>query len=207
MPPAPPKNPKPHESVACHGVPFGLPLDYSIPFPPGRFCGIIDRMKDTAKPAKTPETRLDPPAEVLIIDNDQSHAETVAESLERIGCRCQVAASGTKGAEAIRQAAFDVILTDLVMSDIDGFGILDLAKSEQPDAEVILITGHGTIPSAVEAMQRGAFNYLLKPIDIAQLRATTQRAAESAGCGARIWNCTAGWTRSLVSREWWATAR
>ncbi len=66
------------------------------------------------------------------------------------------------------------------MNDIDGFGILDLAKSEQPDAEVILITGHGTIPSAVSAMQRGAFNYLLKPIDIAQLRASTERAAEIA---------------------------
>lgn len=134
-------------------------------------------MKDTAK---TPETHLDPPAEVLIIDNDQDHAETVAESLERIGCRCQVAASGTRGAELIRQSPFDVIVTDLVMNDINGFGILDLAKSEQPDAEVILLTGHGTIPSAVEAMQRGAFNYLLKPIDIAQLRASTERAAESA---------------------------
>lgn len=137
-------------------------------------------MKETPKIAKPADTQLDPPAEVLIIDNDQDHAETVAEGLERIGCHCQVAASGPRGAEAIRQTPFDVIVTDLVMSDIDGFGILDLAKSEQPDAEVILITGHGTIPSAVTAMQRGAFNYLLKPIDIAQLRASTVRAAESA---------------------------
>ncbi|MCC6123992.1 MAG: sigma-54-dependent Fis family transcriptional regulator [Pirellulales bacterium] len=137
-------------------------------------------MKDAANLPKKPETHLDPPAEVLIIDNDRDHAETVAESLERIGCRCQVAASGRKGAEVIKETPFDVIVTDLVMSDVDGFGILDLAKSEQPDAEVILLTGHGTIPSAVEAMQRGAFNYLLKPIDIAQLRASTEKAAESA---------------------------
>jgi two-component system response regulator HydG len=136
-------------------------------------------MKDTSKTAKSPETRLEPPPEALIIDNDQDHAETVAESLKRIGCRCQVATSGNRGAEAIRQTPYDVIITDLVMNDIDGFGILDLAKSEQPDAEVILLTGHGTIPSAVEAMQRGAFNYLLKPIDIAQLRATVEKAAES----------------------------
>ncbi len=53
-------------------------------------------MKDTEKNPKTPETRLDPPAEVLIIDNDQSHAETVAESLERIGCHCRVATSGSR---------------------------------------------------------------------------------------------------------------
>jgi two-component system response regulator HydG len=137
-------------------------------------------MKDPAKSPKIAESRLDPPAEVLIIDNDESHAETVAESLERIGCRCQVATSGVQGAEIIKRTPFDVIFTDLVMSDIDGFGILDLAKSEQPDAEVILLTGHGTIPSAVAAMQHGAFNYLLKPIDIAQLRASTEKAAESA---------------------------
>jgi two-component system, NtrC family, response regulator HydG len=134
-------------------------------------------MKDTAK---NPENHLDPPAEVLIIDNDQSHAETVAEGLDRIGCRCRVATSGKEGSKIIRETPFDVIVTDLVMNDVDGFGILDLAKSEQPDAEVILLTGHGTIPSAVEAMQRGAFNYLLKPIDIGQLRASTEKAAESA---------------------------
>lgn len=134
-------------------------------------------MKDTAK---KPENHLDPPAEVLIIDNDQSHAETVAEGLERIGCRCRVATSGSEGSKIIRETPFDVIVTDLVMNDVDGFGILDLAKSEQPDAEVILLTGHGTIPSAVEAIQRGAFNYLLKPIDIGQLRASTEKAAESA---------------------------
>jgi two-component system response regulator HydG len=165
---------------ASNAVAVGSGLNDPPSFSATPFCGIIDRMKDTVKTAKTPETHLDPPAEVLIIDNDQDHAETVAESLERIGCRCQVAASGLRGAEIIKQSPFDVIVTDLVMNDIDGFGILDLAKSEQPDAEVILLTGHGTIPSAVEAMQRGAFNYLLKPIDIAQLRASTQRAAESA---------------------------
>ena len=53
-----------------------------------------------------------------------------------------------------------MIITDLVMNDIDGLGILARAKTDQPDTEVILLTGHGTIPSAVEAMQKGAFNYL-----------------------------------------------
>jgi two-component system response regulator HydG len=121
-----------------------------------------------------------PPAKVLIIDNDVSHAETVAESLERVGFHCRVARSGAEGAKMIEEAPFDVIITDLVMSDIDGLGILARAKDEQPDAEVIFMTGHGTVPSAVEAMRKGAFNYLLKPLDIAQLRASTERAAESA---------------------------
>ncbi|MBN2475386.1 MAG: sigma-54-dependent Fis family transcriptional regulator [Pirellulales bacterium] len=120
-----------------------------------------------------------PPIEVLIVDNDEAHAEVVAESLDRVGFQCRVATSGTQGAEIIGQTPFDVVITDLKMSDIDGLGILARTRSEQPDAEVILMTGHGTVPSAVEAMQRGAFNYLLKPLDINQLRAIAEKAGES----------------------------
>ncbi len=119
------------------------------------------------------------PSRVLIIDNDRAHAETVAEVLERAGFACTTAASGPEGARLIREKEFDVIITDLVMNDIDGLGILNLAKQEQPEAEVILITGHGTIQSAVTAMREGAFNYLLKPLDLAQLRAVTEKAAEN----------------------------
>jgi len=134
----------------------------------------------TASEPKEKNDVSGPPAEVLIVDNDRAHAEVVAESLERVGFHCRVATSGTEGEGLIEQTPFDVVITDLVMSDIDGLGILKRTKSEQPDAEVILMTGHGTIPSAVEAMQQGAFNYLLKPLDLGQLRAITERAAESA---------------------------
>jgi two-component system response regulator HydG len=120
-----------------------------------------------------------PLAEVLIIDNDEAHATAVAESLHRVGYACHVATSGAQGAREIADGEFDVIITDLVMNDIDGLGILRRAKQALPDAEVILITGHGTVPSAVSAMQQGAFNYLLKPLDLEQLRAVTERAAES----------------------------
>ncbi len=121
-----------------------------------------------------------PKANVLVVDNDQAHAQVVAESLERTGFDCQVAISGTLGAQMLQEQAYDVIVTDLVMNDIDGLELLIRAKQEQPDAEVILMTGHGSVPSAVEAMQQGAFNYLLKPLDIKQLRAVAEKAAESA---------------------------
>jgi two-component system response regulator HydG len=120
-----------------------------------------------------------PHAEVLIIDNDPSHAKTVAEAIERIGFTCRTAISGREGAQRISEREYDVIITDLMMNDIDGLGILARAKKEQPDAEVILITGYGSVPSAVAAMQQGAFNYLLKPLDLAQLRAVSEKAAES----------------------------
>jgi two-component system response regulator HydG len=126
------------------------------------------------------EQHADPSAiRVLIIDNDVSHAQAVAESLERVGYDCTVAASGTDGARQIEEQRFDVIITDLVMNDLDGLEILSRAKNDLPDAEVILVTGHGTIPSAVTAMQQGAFNYLLKPLDLKQLRAVVEKAADS----------------------------
>ncbi|HEX3870460.1 MAG TPA: sigma-54 dependent transcriptional regulator, partial [Pirellulales bacterium] len=130
------------------------------------------------KPA--PVEAVDPPIRVLIVDNDAAHAETVADSLSRVGYDCAVATSGAEGARRIEQDTFDIIITDLMMNDLDGLAILARAKNDLPEAEVILVTGHGTVPSAVTAMQQGAFNYLLKPLDLKQLRAVVERAAESA---------------------------
>ena len=131
-------------------------------------------------PDATDGNQQDPPVQVLIVDNDEAHAETVGESLQRVGCLCHVATSGTDGAKQLEEAAFDVVVTDLVMNDVDGLEILQRAKSEPYDPEVILMTGHGTVPSAVEAMRKGAFNYLLKPLDLNQLRASVDKAAEAA---------------------------
>jgi two-component system response regulator HydG len=124
-------------------------------------------------------TSAGPAAEVLIVDNEQPHAEAVAESLERVGFHCCIATSGREGAGLVEEREFDLIVTDLKMNDVDGLKILELAKSAQPDTEVILLTGHGSIPSAVEAMQKGAYNYLTKPLDMGQLRAIARRAVES----------------------------
>jgi two-component system response regulator HydG len=129
----------------------------------------------------SPSTELaEPPLRVLIVDNDEAHAQVVAESLERVGYECALANSGKAGVRRLDEEAFAIVITDLVMSDIDGLGILAHAKQAQPEAEVILVTGHGSVPSAVAAMQQGAFNYLLKPLDLAQLRTVVGKAAENA---------------------------
>ena len=120
------------------------------------------------------------PVRALIIDNDEAHAQVVAESLERVGYDCTVATSGAAGAAKIDSDVFDLVITDLMMNDVGGLEILEQARRELPEAEVILVTGHGTVPSAVQAIQKGAFNYLLKPLDLAQLRAVSERAVESA---------------------------
>jgi two-component system response regulator HydG len=118
------------------------------------------------------------PLRVLIIDDEQAHAEAVAESLERQDYECVVATTGSAGARKIEDEDWDVILTDLKMPDMDGLEIVRRAKQEQPDAEVVVITGHGDVKTAVEAMQRGAVNYLQKPVNLAELRAVVERAAE-----------------------------
>src|SRR4051795_9165977 len=120
----------------------------------------------------------DDPNRVLIIDDEQLHAEAVAESLERVGYDCAIATSGSAGAKKIEAEDFDLILTDLRMEDMDGLAILRLAKQQAPDTEVVVITGHGDVKTAVEAIKQGAANYLTKPFDIAELRAIVDRAAE-----------------------------
>lgn len=118
------------------------------------------------------------PIRILIVDDERFHAEAVAETLERVGYECQVAASGAAGAKRIEAEDWDVILTDLRMSDLDGLAVLRKAKQACPEAEVVVITGQGDVKSAVQAMTEGAFTYLTKPVEMAELRAIVARAAE-----------------------------
>src|SRR5688572_16392284 len=124
------------------------------------------------------DTSTAPAAErlkVLVIDDDANHAEVVAESLERVGYQCLVATSGAEGARSLERAEPDVVLTDLKMDGIDGLTIVRKAKQELPDAEVVVITGHGDVQTAAEAMLAGAANYLQKPVNLTELRAMVDR--------------------------------
>ena len=116
---------------------------------------------------------------MLIVDDESFHAETVAESLERVDYECVVATSGKSGARKIEEDEYDVILTDLKMADVDGLEILRKARQEQPETAVVVITGHGDVKTAVEAMKQGATNFLQKPVNLDELRATVDKAAEA----------------------------
>lgn len=118
------------------------------------------------------------PIRVLVVDDDETHAQTVADSLESQACDCTVASSGKNAIAAIEGEAFDVVITDLMMDEYDGIDILQRTKEELPQTEVILLTGHGSINSAVKAMQIGAYTYLTKPLDISELRAAVEKAAK-----------------------------
>ncbi len=116
---------------------------------------------------------------VLIVDNDRPHAEAVAESLTRFGYNCTVAGSGPAAAELIDKNHYDLVFTDLVMPEIDGMEILRRTKKALPESEVIVVTGHGTISTAVSAMQQGAYTYLEKGAGVAHLRTITDRVGEA----------------------------
>ncbi len=119
------------------------------------------------------------PVRVLLVDNDKDLARAMHEALDRIGLNCTMATSGPEGAKLLEQNTYDIVVTDLMMNDIDGMGILKLAKDTQPECEVILVTGHATVPRAVEAMRERAFNFLEKPITPKRLQAVVSKAAEA----------------------------
>ncbi len=116
---------------------------------------------------------------VLLVDNDPDHAQAMAESLERIGFQTTIATSGPEGARLVGERTFELVVTDLMMNEVDGMAILAAARQQQINCEVILVTGHATVPKAVEAMQQGAFNFLEKPITPKRLQAVAVKAAES----------------------------
>ncbi|HBV62494.1 MAG TPA: sigma-54-dependent Fis family transcriptional regulator [Rhodopirellula sp.] len=116
---------------------------------------------------------------LLVIDNEAAHARAMTESLEKVGYTCEVATSGPEAASLVERETYDIIITDMVMNDVDGMKILKLARERLPDCEVVMVTGHATVPVAVEAMQKGAFNFLEKPITPNRLRAIAEKAAEA----------------------------
>lgn len=134
----------------------------------------------TAKKGKTDDAPpLASSIRVVVIDNDKSHAQAMGETLERVGYDVDVATSGPEGAQLIEQNAYNVVITDLVMNEVDGDAILQLSKERLPDCEVVVVTGHASVPKAVTAMQNGAFNFLEKPLNTDRLRAVTEKAADA----------------------------
>src|SRR5690349_16894969 len=91
-----------------------------------------------------------PPIQVLVVDNDVAHAEAMADSLRSVGFECKVAGGGREAISRLETTPFEIVITDLKMPDVGGLEVLASSKELQPDAEVVLVTGHGTIESAVE---------------------------------------------------------
>ena len=116
---------------------------------------------------------------VLIVDDEPAIVESLSELLEGWGYETSVAMDGRAGLAALEEFRPSVVITDVYMPELDGFGLLREARELHTGVAVILLTGAGTIEMAVRAIQEeGAFHYFEKPIDFAKLRLVVERAVE-----------------------------
>ncbi|MGD0828928.1 MAG: response regulator, partial [Desulfobaccales bacterium] len=120
----------------------------------------------------------DAPTQILVIDDDKAMRDACYQILSRQGYQVELAAGARQGLTLLERSSFDAILLDLVMPDLDGLETLKKIKALDPEVEVIIITGYGTIQSAVETIKAGAFHFLSKPFVPNDLRNLVNRALE-----------------------------
>jgi len=116
--------------------------------------------------------------QILIIDDERSIRNTLQEILEYEKFKVDTAEDGFEGLEKVKSKDFDVILCDIKMPKMDGMEVLDNIMTLKPDATVVMITGHGTIENAVEAIKKGAYDFISKPLDLNRLLITIKNAID-----------------------------
>jgi DNA-binding NtrC family response regulator len=115
---------------------------------------------------------------VLIVDDEADSREALAELTQRWGYDVQTASDGTEALRRAIEGHPDVILTDLVMPNMDGLWLLRALRAELPECPVVLLTGRGTIQTAVQAIKEGAYDFIEKPLEVPRLRIVLERALE-----------------------------
>lgn len=117
-------------------------------------------------------------ARILVIDDERSIRNTLKEILEYEKFDVDVAEDGFEGLEKIENSHFDVVLCDIKMPKMDGIEVLGKIQEKDPDATVVMISGHGSIDTAVEAIKKGAFDFISKPLDLNRLLITIRNATD-----------------------------
>jgi two-component system nitrogen regulation response regulator NtrX len=115
---------------------------------------------------------------ILIIDDEKSIRKTLSEILTFEGYKLDEAADGEEGLRKFREKTYDVILCDIKMPKIDGLDFLQKAVEINPDVPIIMISGHGNIETAVEAVKKGAYDFIQKPPDLNRMLITIRNAME-----------------------------
>ena len=120
------------------------------------------------------------PIRILLVDDEERLAEALSKGLSTMGYSVTTCCSGETAINLLKNNSYNILVTDLVMPGMDGMHLLDAIKQTHPGLPVIILTGHGTIPGAVKAMQQGAFNYITKPYNLDEVDANLKKAAEHA---------------------------
>ena len=120
------------------------------------------------------------PDRILVVDDEEAIREIVASMLTSAGYACKQAASGMEALAVLTSGEeFELMLSDLMMADLDGIGLLERTKEKYPDMPVVMVTAVHDISVALTAIRNGAYDYLLKPFEREQLLATVSRALEN----------------------------
>ena len=114
-------------------------------------------------------------ADILFVDDDRAILEIVREYLAEIGYRVDVVDNGLTALERIKDKPYHIVFTDIKMPDIDGLELLSAIKEYRPETEVIIVTGHGSMESAIQAMKYGSYDYLQKPFKLNVLKIIIDR--------------------------------
>ena len=115
---------------------------------------------------------------IMVVDDEEAIREVVSTLLESQGFNCTVCANGRIAADAFRNDTFDLVLSDIVMPEMDGLKLLSEIRSQDPDVPVIMVTAMHDISIALEAIRAGAYDYILKPFEKDQLQLSVRRALE-----------------------------
>jgi PAS domain S-box-containing protein len=115
---------------------------------------------------------------ILVVDDEDNVLLTVSTILADRGYRVSTASGGQQAIELIRRDPFDLVLTDLSMKDCDGLEVLAAVREHQPETVAIMLTGYASLDSAIEAIRRGAYDYLTKPTNIEEMCQTIERGLE-----------------------------
>ena len=108
-------------------------------------------------------------AKVLLVDDEEDFIETLSQRLEMRGLNVSAATRGEDAVSLAEKQSFDAIVVDLAMPGMDGLETLKLIKENNPDAEIIMLSGQGTVKASTQAMKLGAEDFLEKPVDIKEL--------------------------------------
>ncbi len=117
-------------------------------------------------------------AHILVIDDERSIRNTLKEILEYEKFTVDLAEHGAEGLEKYRKGSYDIVLCDIKMPEMDGLEVLEKIFEEEGDAQVIMISGHGNIDNAVEAIKKGAYDFIEKPLDLNRLLITIRNALD-----------------------------
>jgi DNA-binding NtrC family response regulator len=115
---------------------------------------------------------------ILLVDDDERLRRAASKVLADEGYQVAAAASGAEGLEHLKQPGLALVVSDLRLPDLDGIALLKKARELVPEVEVVMITGHGSVEKAVEAMRLGAYDFIQKPLDSAALLKTVAKALE-----------------------------